>query len=392
MHQDCLAEFPIASSPRGRGARPGRRIVVSTCIVLLGIGSIMPATAAIPTTERDVLIALYQDANGNAWANNSNWCNGSCPTTGTATFNTAGTECTWFGVTCDASGTHVTGLALGGDNLTGMLPSDISPLSALTSFDVSSNVLTGSIPAISNLSSLTYFDASSNKLSGSMPALGGLTALVHFDVFNNQLTGSITPLAGLTALQFFGADSNRLTGTIPPLAGLTALQTFDVDSNGDGNGNYLSGPIPDLGGLTNLQSFLAFNNALTGPIPPLTGLTSLTNFVVNSNALSGTIPPLTGLAALQTFIVYGNLLSGSIPDLSSLTALQMFKVDNNQLTGPPPTAPSGLLAGQSTLCPNPLTIGSDPAWDAATGNSPWWGSGLGGGCSDVIFANGFELP
>ena len=58
--------------------------------------------AAIPAAERAVLQALYTSTNGAGWTTSTNW-NGA-----------AGTECTWFGVSCNAGDGNVTRIQLGG--------------------------------------------------------------------------------------------------------------------------------------------------------------------------------------------------------------------------------------------------------------------------------------
>src|SRR5689334_11732498 len=79
--------------------------VAMLCAALLGISTV--ASATIPGTERQALIDLYNSSNGDTWTANTNWCNGFCPASGTPIFNAAGTECTWFGVTCDAGQNNV---------------------------------------------------------------------------------------------------------------------------------------------------------------------------------------------------------------------------------------------------------------------------------------------
>ena len=73
-------------------------------------------------------------------------------------------------------------------------------------------------------------------------------------------------------------------------------------------------------------------------------------------------------------MVSSNQLSGWIPALTSLTNLDTFRVDTNQLTGNVPSvpSPSALTAGSASLCPNFLNHTPDPAWDAATGVTPWY--------------------
>ena len=380
------------------------------------------AQAAIPASERAVLDALYTQTNGANWSANFGW------------EGPVGTECAWLGITCTSVNDHVIGIDLSLNHLTGTLPA-LTALSSLQQIDVSYNQLTGNIPALTSLSSLQvvfargnqftgsmptltglsnlqqiYVDG--NQLTGSIPALTGLSNLQYFDVDGNQLTGNIPALTGLSNLKILFANDNRLTGSIPPLTGLTNLVVFEVEYNqltgsipalaGLSNldyfrvgGNQLTGSIPVLTGLPNLEqlkvdvnqltgSIPPLNslpklqlvsvsaNQLTGSIPPLTGLTNLSNAVFSYNQLTGSIPSLAGLTKLVYLGVANNQLSGALPDLTGLTQLQDFLVGNNGFTGDPPTPPSSLVAGQSSLCNNPLNHTANTAWDTATGVSPWY--------------------
>ena len=103
------------------------------------------AQAAIPASERTVLLNLYTGTGGATWNTRTNW-NGP-----------AGTECTWYGVTCDAAGTTVMRISLPFNNLIGSLPGNLSSLTNLDHFSVAANQLTGSIPALTGLTNLAYF-------------------------------------------------------------------------------------------------------------------------------------------------------------------------------------------------------------------------------------------
>ncbi len=99
-----------------------------------------------------------------------------------------------------------------------------------------------------------------------------------------------------------------------------------------------------------------------------------------------------GLTNLHAFDVSVNQLSGPIPSLAGLTHLQTFHIDHNQLSGDIPAVPnpSSLLDGNSSLCPNFLNPTPNAAWNAATGEAPWYQH-----CTalpDLIYANGFESP
>ncbi len=347
--------------------------------ILASAGALMlaitQAVAVIPASERNALQTLYVSTNGASWTNNTNW-NGA-----------VGTECTWQGVTCSAGNANVTRIELSSNNLVGSIPT-LSAFTSLQVFQVNSNSLTGSIPSLSGLTALAVFRVQGNGLTGSIPALSGLTALQDFNVSVNALTGSIPSLSGLSTLIDFNVTGNNLSGSVPSLAGLTVLTRFRA------GGNQLTGVLPTLTGSPSIATFNVANNQLTGSIPSLTGLTLLNEVQLQSNQLTGSIPSLTGLAALGTFYAFNNQLTGSIPSLTGLVQLDEFDVHNNQLTGSIPSlagltdlnfivvygnqltgtvpaAPPNLDPGESQLCPNPLTPTVDPAWDAATGQTPW---------------------
>ena len=340
--------------------------------------SLSPALAEIPASERAVLEALYNNTDGDNWTNNSGW-NGPAVCPGPVDLGSGVSASPWFGVYCGANdGTydHVVFVTLGDNNLTGPLPA-LANLTELRRFfaystnsDGSSNV-TSLPPDLASLTKLERFSVAGNGpgLTGTIPSLSALTNLAQFRVNHNGLTGSLPSLVGLNNLELFWAQNNGLTGPIPALSGLTALIDFEVDSN------QLTGSIPSLSGLTNLQVFTAFTNRLTGALPSLNGLTALRAFSVANNQLTGPIPPLVGqgLSALRRFRVHRNQLTGPVPDITGLS-LESFAVGFNQLTGPVPTAPATLLAGDSILCPNNLSqpYPASPAWDAATGSTPWW--------------------
>ena len=245
------------------------------------------AQAAIPAQQRQYLEDLFIATLGPNWSNATNW--GGPP----------GTECTWYGVTCDA----------------------------------------------------------------------GETTIEQLVLYNNLLSNPPgTPLpdwSALTDLKVLGLNSNFLKGPVPPIDGLAKLEIFNVADN------QLTGHLPSPAGLHNLESYQASQNQFTGPIPALGNLPALKYFLVRDNQLTGTIPALTGAPAMEWFSVQKNQLTGGIPALPP--ALERIAVDQNQLTGPVPAAPATLTLPPtgSLLCPNHLTPSPSPAWDAATGGTPW---------------------
>ena len=146
-----------------RTLSPHRIASLIVSILLALITTVVQAT--IPSSERTVLVALYTSTNGASWTTRTNW-NGA-----------AGTECTWYGVTCNVGGTTVTGINLSSNNLTGTLPA-LTGLTSLQSFDVNTNQLTGTIPALTGLTNLLGFDVASNQLTGNVPSVPTPNALV----------------------------------------------------------------------------------------------------------------------------------------------------------------------------------------------------------------------
>lgn len=358
------------------------------------------AQAAIPASERTVLANLYSYTDGSNWfpLARSGW-NGP-----------PGTECSWYGITCNAQGNSVIAVRLAGSSLYGSLP-PLSGLPNLEVFDVrasapggfaTGNLLYGRIPQLSGLTKLQEFRAGNNFMSGGIPALDGLNNLRVFECPLCGLGGGIPALNNLPKLEVFDVSGNQLTGTIPAIAGMSELSYFHA------GGNHLDGAIPDLSGLQNLDSFLVNNNLLTGGTPDLIGLPRLKwfyasgNFLdgqlgalqnlpnlvwleVGGNLLTGNLPSLDTVPMLQRFSVGANRLTGPVPDLSGVSDLIWFDVGFNQLEGSLPTVPPALLAaagtngsyGSARVCPNAMTPASIPPtstdldWNIATAFSPW---------------------
>lgn len=64
------------------------RLTIKVILSLIFISLALPDfnVHAVPTHEREALIALYNSTNGDNWTNNTNW------------LGTEGTECSWYGI------------------------------------------------------------------------------------------------------------------------------------------------------------------------------------------------------------------------------------------------------------------------------------------------------
>ena len=317
------------------------------------------AHAQIPAIQRDALIALYNSTNGAGWMNNSGWVTA-----------TVGTECTWFGVTCNGDG--VISLHLENNKLIGSIPPELGNLSSLWYLFMDRNQLSGSIPPeLGNLSLLSNLYLNNNQLSGSIPPELGNTNLAYtLNLSSNQLIGSIPPeLGNLSGLDQVYLQYNQLSGSIPPeLANILGLNSLDLSNN------QLSGSIPpELGNLTYLAQLFLQTNQLNGRIPPELGaMSSLVTLSLYDNQLTGSIPPeLENMSSLQYMNLHFNQLSGSIPpELGNLPQMYHLTLNSNQLSG---TIPAGLgnspelrslkLSSNRLSGDIPAELGDLPLWD-----------------------------
>src|SRR5665213_3009750 len=198
----------------------------------------------IPTAEYNVLVDLYNQTGGSKWNNKAGWLSGGASS--------------WFGVivqgvSYDSNGNvvvqgNVTKINLGGNQLSGTIPSSLGNLANLEDLALDYNQLSGSIPSsLGNLVNLTNLDLSGNQLSGIIPSsLGDLANLWGLVLEDNQLSGTIpSSLGDLANLDYLDLGDNQLSGSIPSsLGNLVNLEYLYLDDN------QLSGTIPSS--LTNL--------------------------------------------------------------------------------------------------------------------------------------------
>ena len=110
--------------------------------------------AEVSDAEKNALLKINNATNGAQW---------------TTKWNLNAAVSTWYGV--KVVNDKVVAIDLSLNNLTGVLPSEISDLQSLKSLVLFQNKITGTIPAsIGKLSSLEVLNISFNQLSGEIPA------------------------------------------------------------------------------------------------------------------------------------------------------------------------------------------------------------------------------
>jgi len=131
----------------------------SLLCALVAVAASTAASGAIPQKERDALVAIYNATGGPQWLSADNW-NGA-----------PGTECVWYGVTCNDTESTVVALNLGGNLLNGTVPPAIADLTNLEDLELQANNLSGTIPSqIAQLTKLTKLDLSFSNWRGEIPA------------------------------------------------------------------------------------------------------------------------------------------------------------------------------------------------------------------------------
>ncbi len=194
--------------------------------ILLLVVNAGVAHAAVPASQRDALLELYAATRGADWRSSAGW------------LGPAGTECQWFGVTCDAGETTVLEITLPDNRLLGTIPPSFADLVDLEVLGLGANQLAGELPSeLGQLASLRELVLGSNELEGAVPgSFGSMTGLEILDLGDNHLVGPLPPelgqLAGLRRLLLQG---NAIFGEIPNTwLGLSGLEDGQSDLRWNG--------------------------------------------------------------------------------------------------------------------------------------------------------------
>lgn len=227
-------------------------------------------------------------------------------------------------------------LDLSSNNISGILPATFGDLEA-SFLDLSSNQFTGSVEQLpANIVSL---DLSSNSLSGSLPlSSSSPTNVEGLIFFDNYFTGTIPKsICQMKSLTLFDIGNNMITGQFPRCSEYMKSRSnmsspVVTDSSSDA-------PMP-----MSIQILRLDNNSLSGEFPLLLqNCPQLTFIDLGHNRFSGGIPAWIGekIANLGILRLRSNMFSGYIPSqLRELGHLQFLDLAGNNFSG---TIPQSLL-------------------------------------------------
>ncbi|CAL4889196.1 unnamed protein product [Urochloa decumbens] len=244
------------------------------------------------------------------------------------------------------------------NNITGMIPEEISNLVNLNTLVLYGNHLEGTIPnSLGKLKELDGLLLGMNDLVGPIPpAIGNLTKLSRLHLDGNTLNGSIPSSLFGCPLQRLDLSHNSLAGSIPrEIFLISTLSDYMHIQN-----NQLTGKLPiELGNLKNLGALDFSANQISGDIPVSLGECQMLQYLnASHNNLQGTIPlsveQMKGLLVID--LSYNNL-SGEIPEfLANMNDLSAFNLSFNNFQGQVPkdgifrNASSATVKGNNGLC------------------------------------------
>uniref|UniRef100_A0A0E0MGE6 Leucine-rich repeat-containing N-terminal plant-type domain-containing protein n=1 Tax=Oryza punctata TaxID=4537 RepID=A0A0E0MGE6_ORYPU len=202
--------------------------------------------------------------------------------------------------------------------------------SKATKLVMSSNKISGSLPANMETMSLEHLLLGSNQITGVILILP--PNLIELDIRNNMVSGIVASKTfGAPNLGYMDLSSNNITGPIPgSICELQHLQYLNLANN------HLEGEFPRCIGFKNLELFHLNNNNLSGKVPSfLNGWKRLKYQNLSQNKFHGRLSSWIGdLPVVQILIVNNNSFSGHIPtNITNLAKLSQLNLANNNISG-----------------------------------------------------------
>ncbi|GLJ20860.1 hypothetical protein SUGI_0380470 [Cryptomeria japonica] len=198
-------------------------------------------------------------------------------------------------------------LSISQNMLSGQIPDSLGDLPQLRRLELHHNQLSGKIPAsLGNCEALEMVDFTHNKLTGNIPPeVAGLQNIqLYFNVSSNLLEGSILEMSKMVMALAIDLSHNNFSGSIPSvLESCKELEYLNLSKNA------FEGRIPEsLANLQNLQYMDLSCNNLSGTIPEaFQKMKMLQHLNLSSNQLTGEVPKAGAFAKLDASEIKGNL-------------------------------------------------------------------------------------
>jgi len=257
----------------------------------------------------------------------------------------------------------------------------MTQLPSLIEVDLSGNNLTATeIPShIFTLPELRLLDASDNQISGKLPNdIPPNSALEYLSFRRNNIGSSIpSSISNLVKLTHLDLEQNQLTGTLPEsFASLTNMEYLFLGKN-----SYAPQPIPgELKELVHLKELSLDNANLQGELPIwIEGLSHLTLLDLRENQLQGSFDQIdfSNFPVMKYMMLSDNQFNGNIAlSMGTMVQLEVLSIYHNGLTGDPEPICSGSndLYWLATDCSNDVSCSCCDnccSGDDCFGDSTW---------------------
>jgi len=257
-------------------------------------------------------------------------------------------------------------ISAAGNNITGVLPSEMGDLLDLEHLSLFKNNITGSFSQdFRYWRSITFIGLESNQLAGKLPTwINEWESLTYLALGDNLFTGELPDgMADLTLLEELALDGNDFSGSIDVLYNLKSLRNLYLGDNG------FNSRIHDASfvGFEEMEILDLSYNEFTGYFPE-----HFYNFLqvdLHSNYIADDLPPVPAAAdylssyRMKYLSLYDNNMIGSIPPSLGVELKEMVTLDlsRNDFTGVIPDELSNMRKLESLyLSQNPFSPGPIP--------------------------------
>lgn len=268
--------------------------------------------------DREALIKLYKDCNGERWINNMNWCSE----------KPLGE---WFGIKTKDG--RVTEITLNSNILKEEIPIELENLTELEVMNFS-NCFIETLPDIfGQMKKLRVVDFRNNCLEGEIPhSLKQNKSIEEIDLSCNNICDDLKAFSETSNLTTLNLSNNQIHSNLPACFRRNRnLRYLNLSSNN------LEGKLEDDFDCPNLDVLNLHYNKLEGEIPVSLGRNKLLrHLILSKNRLTGRIPKeISRLSNLKVLNLSENRLSEFDSNFSfhNLVALNRLSLNNCGISG-----------------------------------------------------------